>query len=92
MTTEAIDMTPDYERIPLKERLDFQHILIEKMLGKDFRQKPRENQILIEIDWAEKYAKKVSQIIDNKQNAEIRDLILKLEYDKAADLIVLLLE
>lgn len=92
MTTEAIDMTPDYDRIPLKERLDFQHILIEKMLGKDFRQKPRENQILLEIDWAEKYARKVSEIIDDKKNEELRDLIFKSEYNKASDMIILLLQ
>ncbi len=88
MTTEQIDMRPDYERIPLLERMRFQHELIEEMLGADFRLKPRAEQIQLEINWAEKYAKKVSSIIDDVENKEIREFILSGHYVEASVLVL----
>lgn len=86
-----MDMTPNYEAIPLKERMQFQHELISEMLPKDFRDQGHERQIMLELDWANIYAKKVSDIIDNKENVEIRDLILNNEYKKACDIIIAML-
>jgi hypothetical protein len=92
MTMKEIDMTPDYDRIPFTERLDFQHALIENMLGVDFRSKTRTEQILSEIAWAEEYAKKVSKIIDDKNNTELRDMIFAHNYEKAVKYILTFLK
>jgi hypothetical protein len=92
MTNEQIDMTPNYDSIPLKERLDFQRELILNMLGTDFRSKPRTEQILKEIEWAEKYARKVSEIIDNLENEEIRKLVLSEDYAEACILVLNMLD
>jgi len=78
-----MDMKPNYEAIPLTERLEFQRTLILAMPPPDFRQKPRQEQILLEIDWAEKYAKKISKTIDDTKNIEIRELILDKRYEEA---------
>lgn len=92
MTTEQIDMTPNYDRIPLAERMGFQHELIEEMLGADFRLKPRIEQIQLEIEWAKKYAKRVSNIIDDVNNEEIRKLVLSSHYVEASILVLEILK
>jgi hypothetical protein len=78
MNREHMDMTPNYEAIPLKERMQFQHELISEMLPKDFRDQGHERQIMLELDWANIYAKKVSDIINN-------------EYKKACDIVIAML-
>lgn len=92
MNQEYMDMTPNYEAMPIKERMQFQHELISEMLPKDFRDQGHVKQIMLELDWANVYAKKVSDIIDNKENIEIRDLIFKNEYKKACEIVMVMLK
>ena len=40
------------------------------------------------MKWAENYALKVSEIIDDPKNKEIRDLIVIHEYKQACELII----
>lgn len=76
----------DPERIPLKERMAFQRTLIELMLPDRSRYSEEEwNEHGVE--WGDKYAGKVSDIIDNPENEEIRELIMAGEYEKAAPLV-----
>ena len=60
------------ERLPSKNRLGVQAVLMQMMLGEN-----PDNQI--QINWADKYAKKVSDIIDDTRpdNTYLRDLVKK---------------
>jgi len=75
----------DHNALPFKERLDFQVELIKLMLGKEHASLPREEQIRTEIEWAEKYARTVSMIIDDPKNVEVRNLILMHDHIAAAE-------
>jgi hypothetical protein len=72
--TEEIKVE-NFERIPLKNRLHFQLILMKMMLGENPTHEA-------ENDWAEKYSVIVSKIIDDANNAFIRELILSDEKEK----------
>lgn len=85
--TEEIKVE-NFERIPLKNRLHFQLVLMKMMLG--------ENSIHEEQNsWAEKYSVLVSRIIDDVSNNFIRELILtdeKERYEEAAKVLIKILE
>lgn len=87
-----MDMTPNYDTIPLKERLELQNILIETMLGEVYLQNTETIKHVTAFQWANKYIKKVSSIIDNIENKEIRDLILNHQYKEAGELIIPILK
>jgi len=74
----------NFERIPIKIRLSFQRVLMNKMLS----EKPSD---IRQIEWADVYAKRVSDIIDNTENSNIRDLILtgdEEKYKEASEILV----
>lgn len=78
----------NFERIPLKNRLAFQKVLMEIML----EEKPSDN---LQIEWADKYSMRVSNIIDDVSNAFIRELIMKdtpEEYKEASEVLIKILE
>ena len=68
------------ERLPLKERNEFQIFLMKNMLGSG---SSNEGQIA----WADAYAKKVSEIIDNPENKEIREFIMGGKYEEAGEMV-----
>lgn len=76
------------EAIPLKERTVFQVKLMQKMLGTDFLTKTRQERTDMELDWANNFAKLVSDIIDHEEHKEIRDLIMSEKYEEAIELII----
>jgi hypothetical protein len=82
------------DRLNFKERMGFQVELMITMLGgqKTLQNMDIEEKRKIELEWADKYAYKVSLIIDNPKNVEIREQILKHNYEKAVNLILPLLE
>ena len=90
MTKESIDDVVNPDRMPFHERMAFQVVLIPKMIGTDLEPKSTEK-FKAEMNWAENYATKVSEIIDTASNKEIRDLILTGQYEKACELIIPLL-
>lgn len=93
MNKEIIGIEKEnFDRIPLKERMEFQIILIKLMLGEKSIEKTHEEWNQEEIKWIELYAKRVSDIIDNPQNEIIRTLIMKQEYLQAADIVIKILE
>lgn len=68
MTTTELIIENKKDRIPVPERNDFQSFLMQKMGV--IRHSGH-----AEVDWAEAYATKVSDIIDNVNEEEIRSLI-----------------
>lgn len=84
-------ITEDLEkegRLGLHERNVVQKMIIKKML--------ESGAVKTEMEWAEDYRKIVSDIIDNPQNVNIRELIKEgdednTKYDQTADLIISLL-
>lgn len=87
MTQESIDDVINPDRMPFAERMAFQVLLIQKMIGTDFQPKSKEK-FKAEMDWAEQYARKVSEIIDNRENEELRNLIFEERYAEACELII----
>ncbi len=87
MTRESIDDVINPDRMPFNERMAFQVVLIEKMIGTNHISKSKEK-FQAEMNWAENYALKVSEIIDDPKNKEIRDLIVIHEYKQACELII----
>ena len=68
MRTEELIRENQKDRIPVPERNDFQSFLMQKMGVK-------RHSGHAEVDWAEAYGRKVSEIIDNASEVEIRSLI-----------------
>lgn len=87
-----MDMTPDPNRISLVERMPVHIKLMQMMLGEDYESKPRIEKFPLEVKWANKYAKKISSIIDNPQNTEVRAMIFAGEDQKAAEFLKPILE
>ncbi len=87
MTHESLDDVVNPDRMPFNERMAFQVVLIQKMIGTDFEPKSTEK-FKAEMEWAENYATKVSEIIDTPNNKEIRDFILGCDYQEACELII----
>ncbi|MDD4803648.1 MAG: hypothetical protein PHN69_00550 [Candidatus Pacebacteria bacterium] len=78
----------NFERIPLKNRLAFQKVLMKIMLG----ERSSDN---LQIEWADRYSIRVSNIIDDVNNAFIRELIMKdtpEEYKEASEVLIKILE
>lgn len=67
---------PDYDHFDLAKRNDFQNWLMFKMIGR----KPSVDE---ELKWTEDYGKMISNIIDNKRNYIVRDLITNRNYEEA---------
>ena len=65
------------QRLPIDKRNPFQVTLMKMMLGED---KTPESK----IEWADKYGKIVSDIIDDSSNGKIRSLIMEEKYKEAA--------
>ncbi len=85
--TEEIKVE-NFERIPLKNRLHFQLILMKMMLGENSTHEAQNS-------WAEKYSVLVSKIIDDVNNSFIRELIMKDtsdEYREASEILIRILE
>jgi len=91
-----IENTPikieNLDRIPLKERMEFQLTLIELMLGKKSSYKNIDEWNRVTIEWVEKYRGIISDIIDNTENKEVRDLIMKTKYKDASDIVAEMLK
>jgi len=68
MTTQELIEENQKEKLPVPERNDFQSYLMQKMGVK-------RHSGHLEVEWAEAYAKKISDIIDNTSEVEIRSLI-----------------
>jgi len=81
---EMMNMTPNPDRIAIELRMPSQRILAELMLGEGFEKKPRAEKFPLEMEWAQKYLKRISDIIDNPDNVDIRELIFAGEHEKAA--------
>lgn len=79
-------------RIPLRERMDFQLVLMQIMLGEKSTYKDEDEWNKITINWAEIYGREVSNIIDNPKNKEIRDLIMEKKYKDASFALIKILE
>lgn len=92
MNKESIDDVINPDAMPFIERMAFQLCLIKIMLGEDFKDKPKEERFRAEMEWANKYARKVSEIIDDIKNIEIRELIYNHEYEKAVEFLKPILE
>ncbi|MFA5934889.1 MAG: hypothetical protein WC827_03340 [Candidatus Paceibacterota bacterium] len=79
---------PNFERIPLKNRLHFQLILMKMMLGNNLTHE-------VENDWVDKYSTRISNIIDDSNNGFIRELIMKdntEEYREASEILIRILD
>ena len=87
-TLEILDQQENIEAIPLKERTVFQIKLMEKMLGENFINKTRQEKTDAELEWADNYAKLVSDIIDRSEYIDIKRLIMSGQYEEAIDLII----
>lgn len=81
---EMMDMTPNPDRLAIELRMPSQRILAELMLGENFEKKSRSEKFPLEMEWANKYLKRISDIIDNPENTEVRELIFAGEHEKAA--------
>ena len=75
----------NFDRIPTKERNDFQFFLMEK---RGVERGDHEAQ----GKWLKKYGKSVSDIIDNTENKDIRDFIMTGNYDEASKFVIEILE
>ncbi len=85
--TEEIKVE-NFERIPLKNRLHFQLVLMKMMLGENSTHEEQNS-------WAEKYSVLVSKIIDDVSNGFIRELILtdeKERYEEAAKVLIRIMD
>ena len=82
MINNTIEKVTD--RIPLKERNEFQSFLIEITIGKKASLEDK-------LEWAIKNGKLVSDIIDNTQNENIRSLIMVGKYKEASELVLVIL-
>ena len=87
MTRESIDDIINPDRMPFTERMAFQVVLIEKMIETNLAPKSKER-FQAEMNWAENYALKVSEIIDTKKNEDLRNLIFDGKYEEACMLII----
>jgi len=91
-----IENTPikikNLDKIPLKERMEFQLTLIELMLGKKSSYINIDEWNRVTIEWVEKYRGIVSDIIDNTENKKIRDLIMKTKYKEVSDIVAKMLK
>ncbi len=92
MTQESIYNPANYDAIPFKERLEFQVCLIQFMLGPNIAEKSKAERFPLEYEWANQYAKKVSELIDNPINTEVRELIFAHRYQTASELLSPLLQ
>lgn len=86
------DKLKNSNQIEAKERMAFQILLIKKMLGERPVNETDEEWRQEKINWCDKYAKIVGDIIDNTENKEIRDLILKGKKDEASNIVIELLK
>ncbi len=74
------------ERIPFTERMEFQEVLMEEVgfiRGKKHEEAEK---------WAINNAEKIADIIDNKNNEEIRSLIMNGDYKEASKYVLKELE
>lgn len=69
------------ERVPTGPRDTLQFVLMEKMGIKRGDHKAQN-------EWAFKYAALVSDIIDNKENQQIRDFLNENKFDEAAEILL----
>ncbi len=83
--------TESDNKIPVLERVAFQRSLIQLMLG----EKPINK---TDKEWREEalklvntHAEKISDIIDDPKNKEIRDFIMQGEYQEASKLVIKIL-
>ena len=80
--------TSNFERIPLKNRLRFQGVLMKMMLGENSTHE-------LQNGWADKYSVRVSNIIDNTENGVIRKLIMidnQASYIEASEILIRILD
>jgi hypothetical protein len=82
----------NFDKIPLEERMAFQRLVLQSMLGEKPIYKTDEEWREEKITWVETYAKIISDIIDDTKNKEMRNLIMKGEYEKASNIIVEMLK
>ena len=81
------EVVENLDKIPLKERQAFQVFLIQSMLNERSSYESDEKWNEEGMGWIKKYGKMVSNIIDNVKNEEIRNLIIRGEYEKASVLV-----
>ena len=77
----------NFERIPLKNRLAFQLVLMKMMLGENSTHE-------LQNEWADNYSVRVSSIIDNTENGFIRELIMngtQEKYTEASGILIKIL-
>ena len=77
----------NFERIPLKNRLAFQLVLMKMMLGENSTHE-------LQNEWADNYSVRVSSIIDNTENGFIRELIIngtQEKYTEASGILIKIL-
>ena len=72
------------EKFTFPKRVAFHFFLMKKMLGAETDEELDNEQ---GIRWTETYAKIISDIVDDKENTEIRNFIAEENYDKASELV-----
>jgi hypothetical protein len=73
----------DIQRIPLKERN-----LLQYFVAQSFGEKPADETNDVWLEKTLRWTKAVSDIIDNTENKNIRDLTISGKYEEAAKLVV----
>jgi len=92
MNPEAFESKPETEnRIPTKERTKLQLTLMRIMLHESLENLDRDSRPDVE-NWMNTYTEKVSDIIDDPQNEQLRHFIMQEKYEEAAPLVIELLE
>jgi hypothetical protein len=71
-------------KIPTRERCDFQAALMDMMIPIKSTQ--------AELEWCDKYVDTVSELIDDPKNSEIRELIMNNQHAEASVLVRDILE
>ena len=91
-----IENTPNkkehLDRIPLKERMAFQVVLMKSIFGEKSSYDTEEKWNKVTIEWIDAYIEIINNIIDNIKNKEIRDLIMKKEYREASTIVAKILK
>lgn len=80
-----------FDRIPQRERNNFQSLLMKLMLGEQPIHKDKKEWRVEQRKWFDAYGGVVSDIIDNPKNKEIRDLIMVEKYTEASSLVIKML-
>ena len=84
----------NFENIPLKERADFHVFLMKLMLGQKEKLEKETAQEWQDkkVNWALTYGKDISKIIDDPKNKNIKDLIIKKNFEEASIAVINKLE